>query len=91
MTVSGKKAKVIFDYEGQDSDDLTVKLDDIVDVLGQPFPGWWEGQLGDKIGVFPSNFVEIIDQNDVGQANNTSAETQSKYSRLLAQYKVQPR
>lgn len=23
--------------------------------------GWWRGKLGNKVGVFPSNFVELID------------------------------
>lgn len=84
MTVSGKKAKVRFDFEARESDELTLKLDDIVDVLGEVEPGWWEGQLGNKIGEFPSNFVEIIDENDVGQGNNTPAETQGKYFTFIS-------
>ena len=29
-------------------------------VLGEEEDGWLRGQVGDKTGVFPSNFVEII-------------------------------
>ena len=82
MTVAGKKVKVTFDYEAQDADELTLKLDDIVDILGEEEPGWWKGQLGNKIGVFPSNFVEIIDKSEVEQAKDLPAETSSKHSPL---------
>lgn len=26
--------------------------------------GWWEGSLNGKTGVFPSNFVEMIEEGD---------------------------
>lgn len=26
--------------------------------------GWWEGSLNGKIGMFPSNFVEMIDSSE---------------------------
>lgn len=74
-SVAGKKAKVTFDYEAQDADELTLKLDDIVDILGEEEPGWWKGQLGDRIGVFPSNFVEIIDESKAEQVKDLPAET----------------
>ena len=31
-----------------------------VQVLGEEEDGWWRGQVGDKLGLFHSNFVEII-------------------------------
>ena len=83
MLVAGKKAKVTFDYDSQDQDELTLKMDDIVDILSEEEPGWWKGQLGNKIGVFPSNFVEIIDGNDIVQSKDKPVETQRKYSGLL--------
>lgn len=79
MKVAGKKAKVTFDYEAHDADELTLKLDDIVDILGEEEPGWWKGQLGDRIGVFPSNFVEIMDKSEAEQVKDLPAETPSKH------------
>lgn len=32
---------------------------DIIEFLGEVEEGWWRGQLSGKIGVFPSNFVEV--------------------------------
>ena len=60
MTVAGKEAKVTFDYESQDQDELTLKLGDIVHVLGEEEPGWWRGQVGGKTGVFPSEKYRFI-------------------------------
>ena len=83
MTVAGKKAKVTFGYESQDQDELTLKLGDIVHVLGKEEPGWWIGQLGGKTGVFPSNFVEIITDNNVAKPNDTPLDPARKLSGLL--------
>ena len=78
ITVVGKKAKVIFSYDAQKEDELTLKVGDIVDILGTWENGWWNGQLGNKEGCFPSNYVEMIANEDVTQANSSAVET--KYS-----------
>ena len=83
MTVAGKKAKVTFEYEAQDQDELSLKMDDIIDVLGEEEPGWWKGQQGNKIGVFPSNFVELIEGNDIVQSKDKPVETKRKHPGLL--------
>ena len=53
-------AKVTFDYDAENDDELTLKEGDVVKVLDQEEEGWWKGELNGSIGVFPSNFVEII-------------------------------
>ncbi|CAB3978106.1 SH3 domain-containing kinase-binding 1-like [Paramuricea clavata] len=53
-------AKVTFDYEAENNDELTLKEGDMVKVLDQEEEGWWKGELNGKIGVFPSNFVELV-------------------------------
>ncbi|ELT97112.1 hypothetical protein CAPTEDRAFT_50638, partial [Capitella teleta] len=51
---------VEFDYEGQEDDELTIKVGDILtDVVKLP-GGWWEGVSKGKKGVFPDNFVKEI-------------------------------
>ena len=78
ITVVGKKAKVIFSYYARREDELTLKVGDIVDILGTWEDGWWNGQLGNKEGYFPSNYVEMIANEDVAQTNSSAVET--KYS-----------
>ena len=36
-----KTAKVMFDYEATQIDELTIKVDDIVEVIGDEEPGWY--------------------------------------------------
>ena len=56
-------------------------MGDIVDILwGTVEQGWWIGQLGSKEGLFPSNYVEVIEDENAAQANNSTVET--KHSKL---------
>ncbi|RXG72743.1 SH3 domain-containing kinase-binding protein 1 [Armadillidium vulgare] len=59
--VNERKCNVIFSYVPQHEDELALKEGDVVVVLEEVEEGWWKGILGDKVGMFPSNFVEIID------------------------------
>ena len=34
----------------------------MVHILGEEEDGWWRGKPGDKVGLFPSNFVEVINE-----------------------------
>ena len=53
-------ARVTFDYEAENDDELNLTEGDMVKVLDQEEEGWWKGELNGKIGVFPSNFVELV-------------------------------
>jgi len=51
-----------YNYEAQGEDELSLKRGDIVEVLSTDAKisgdeGWWTGKLGDKVGIFPANFV----------------------------------
>ena len=58
-----ERAKVMFDYEPENPDELKLTEGDIVVVTNQNIPdteGWWEGELNGITGVFPSNFVDLL-------------------------------
>ncbi|CAG0889631.1 unnamed protein product [Darwinula stevensoni] len=62
-----KKCLVVYSYDAQESDELTIHKGDIVTILNMDGAGWWEGELQGRKGFFPNMFVEIIsdsDQND---------------------------
>ena len=82
ITVAGKKAKVTFEYDSQDQDELTLKVGDIIDIIGEEETGWWRGQLDNKTGVFPSNFVEIITDNNAKEPKDTPVEVAKKLQGL---------
>ncbi|GFG33913.1 hypothetical protein Cfor_07157, partial [Coptotermes formosanus] len=64
---SGRRCKVLFSYVPANKDELKLEVDDVIDVLSEVEEGWWKGRLGDKVGVFPSNFVEeVVDTRTAG-------------------------
>jgi len=60
---------VLFPYEAAVEDELTLKEGDIITLLSRELPdkGWWQGELRGKVGVFPDNFVEIIQPEEVNE------------------------
>ncbi|XP_076357725.1 SH3 domain-containing kinase-binding protein 1-like isoform X1 [Tachypleus tridentatus] len=54
--------KVLFSYEAQNEDELTIQEGDIITIVTKDVEdkGWWKGELNGKIGVFPDNFVEVL-------------------------------
>uniref|UniRef100_A0A670IH39 SH3 domain containing kinase binding protein 1 n=1 Tax=Podarcis muralis TaxID=64176 RepID=A0A670IH39_PODMU len=54
--------KVLFSYEAQNEDELTIKEGDIVTLVNKECidTGWWEGELNGRRGVFPDNFVKLL-------------------------------
>lgn len=53
----------MFDYEPENPDELKLTVGDVVIVTNKDIPdneGWWEGELNGKVGVFPTNFVELL-------------------------------
>ncbi|XP_026512988.1 SH3 domain-containing protein 21 [Terrapene carolina triunguis] len=54
--------KAMFDYEPELQDELQLKRGDVVLVLCKETEdeGWWEGECGGKRGLFPDNFVILL-------------------------------
>ena len=68
-----------FEYEALDDDELTLHVGDVIDIKEEVEDGWWRGKLNGKIGLLPSNFVELVDEKDVAQAKDKYVEMQSKH------------
>lgn len=62
-----EQARVLFPYESLNEDELTLKEGDIITVLSKEIEdkGWWRGELNNKVGVFPDNFVKLIKAEEV--------------------------
>ena len=60
ISVVKKYFRATFDYSAINDDELTLKVGDIVEFLGEDEEGWYKGQLRGETGVFPSNFVEEL-------------------------------
>ncbi|XP_025096834.1 CD2-associated protein-like isoform X7 [Pomacea canaliculata] len=62
--VKSKKCKVLFDYKPENEDELELQVGNIIEFHREVEEGWWEGTLASKTGVFPSNFVEMIEEGE---------------------------
>jgi len=55
--------KALYDFNGQNAQELSFKRGDIIAILRKDNNDWWRGRLKrGNIGLFPSNYVEIIEK-----------------------------
>ena len=53
----------------EQEDELTLAVGDIITDVEQDDGGWWRGNLNGKSGVFPENFVSMVN----GSGSQTAA------------------
>jgi len=51
------KYRVVYPYQPVRVDELELIPGQLVEMLGEEEPAWWRGKCGDRLGVFPSEFV----------------------------------
>ncbi|XP_043276808.1 SH3 domain-containing kinase-binding protein 1 [Venturia canescens] len=59
-------AVVEYNYVAQEPDELTLRKGDIIKEINMMHGGWWEGTLRDRRGMFPDNFVKVIEPSSIG-------------------------
>eukprot|EP00047_Mylnosiga_fluctuans_P017863 m.64967 g.64967 ORF g.64967 m.64967 type:complete len:538 (+) comp7298_c0_seq2:64-1677(+) len=59
------KARALYDFQGDSSlNELSFKTGDEIIVIRQDIgEGWWEGQIGHTVGLFPQSYVELNNEN----------------------------
>ena len=56
-----KRCLVLYDYQADTNDELTLEPGDIITILSEDDSGWWKGEnMSGNVGLFPSNFVDVI-------------------------------
>ncbi|KAF2985709.1 hypothetical protein EK904_003264 [Melospiza melodia maxima] len=56
----GPRCRALYQYIGQDVDELSFNVGDVIDILMEDASGWWKGHLHGKEGLFPGNYVQRI-------------------------------
>lgn len=64
--LSAQLYTAIYDYSANGEDELSLRKGQVVEVLSKDAKisgdeGWWTGKIGDKVGIFPANFVDEDD------------------------------
>ncbi|KAJ7601106.1 SH3 domain-containing protein, partial [Mycena floridula] len=50
--------RVLYDYEAHNPSTISLRRNEIIEILTQDQSGWWDGvTVNDKRGWFPSNYV----------------------------------
>ena len=55
------RCEALYDYDGQQSDELTIRPGDVIYVTDKIDEDWWQGNLDGTIGIFPANYVEEVE------------------------------
>ncbi|NWY37221.1 SH319 protein, partial [Sylvia atricapilla] len=54
------KAKALYDFHGENEDELSFKAGDMITELESVDEDWMSGEILGKSGIFPKNFVQIL-------------------------------
>ncbi|KAK9760523.1 hypothetical protein K7432_015365, partial [Basidiobolus ranarum] len=55
-------ARVLYDYQAQQEDELSVSADVVVDILEKIDENWWRAQIDEHIGLIPATYCEELTQ-----------------------------
>ncbi|CAG8805741.1 4653_t:CDS:2, partial [Gigaspora rosea] len=62
-TTTTASARVIYAYESADDNEMSLIEGEIIVGITQVDDGWWQGESkdGSRVGLFPANYVELIE------------------------------
>ncbi|KAM9968707.1 hypothetical protein ACTFIW_000580 [Dictyostelium discoideum] len=77
---SKTKAKVVYDFESKEPNELNLKKGDIIVVLAKDSSGWWQGinQSTQATGWFSNTFVEEIKEEKLPPSSSSSSSSENK-------------
>nr|CAD2167881.1 unnamed protein product [Meloidogyne enterolobii] len=58
----GLTAKAIYEYDKQDDDEIGFDINDLITDIEQIDVGWWRGWCKGQHGLFPANYVELVNR-----------------------------
>ncbi|XP_054829339.1 intersectin-1 isoform X2 [Eublepharis macularius] len=84
--VSGEEYIAMYTYESSEQGDLTFQQGDLI-LVTKKDGDWWTGTLGEKTGVFPSNYVRLKDSEVSGTVGKTgSLGKKPEIAQVIASY-----
>ena len=60
------KAKALYAYAGQSAEELSVQVDDVVEIMDKPDPLWWRAKDAHGItGMIPATYLEELENQSI--------------------------
>ncbi|NXS52759.1 HCLS1 protein, partial [Brachypteracias leptosomus] len=56
----GTCAVALYDYQGDGDDEISFDPDDTITHIEMVDEGWWRGQCRGRVGLFPANYVKLL-------------------------------
>ncbi|KAK7888870.1 hypothetical protein WMY93_024430 [Mugilogobius chulae] len=56
----GPRCRALYQYVGQDTDEISFEVNDVFELVKEDPSGWWTGRIRGREGLFPGNYVEKI-------------------------------
>ncbi|ELW50427.1 SH3 domain-containing protein 19 [Tupaia chinensis] len=60
LALKGRKAKALYDFRGENEDELSFKAGDVLSELESVDDDWMRGQLMGRSGIFPRNYIQCL-------------------------------
>uniref|UniRef100_A0A8C6C4R6 SH3 domain-containing protein 19 n=1 Tax=Monodon monoceros TaxID=40151 RepID=A0A8C6C4R6_MONMO len=60
LALKGRKAKALYDFHGENEDELSFKAGDIITELESVDDDWMSGELMGKSGIFPKTYIQFL-------------------------------
>ncbi|CAL8272348.1 unnamed protein product [Gadus morhua 'NCC'] len=89
-TVSGPRCVARFDFEGEGGTELTFSEGDVISLMEYLGDEWAKGQLGAYTGVYPLNFVEVVEDLPLPPMTQQQPQTRIALPGLTAHPNIQP-
>lgn len=71
----GLRCKALFDYNSDVLEDLSFHTGDVIIIHKKTGDEWFEGELKGRVGLFPSAYVEVIEDSQGSQPEKTKIST----------------
>ncbi|XP_067399779.1 vinexin isoform X2 [Emydura macquarii macquarii] len=81
-----KAARVRFDFQAESPKELTLQKGDIVYLHKEVDRNWLEGEHHGRVGIFPSNYVEVLPPTEIPKPIKAPTIQVLEYGEALAQY-----
>jgi len=70
-----KQCVALYKFQGQQEGDLSFSVNSVITVLSQE-GAWWHGELNGVRGLFPSNYVKLVEPETKGYLQEEEAEVE---------------